>query len=359
MKETISERVKEGWSGPGRRDSIIAPLTPEDDGLHIDLAKKKTYEWWYFDAHLESGHTIVAFFYASNPNPGPTAGKAGVELVLLRPDGKKTQKFIEYPKSEFHASRKRADVKVGHNYLKVDHSKGDFPVYVIHLDEKELGFDLTYTTQVTGWKPGTGFSHFADMGYFAWVVPFARASVNGAIRDGETKISVKGVGYHDHNWLDFSFQSIIEYWMWGRIYSKNYTVCYAFIQCNKKVDRHAVKVLMLAKGENPILSTGDFEFHKENFEYDPRAKHSYPKKLRIRVPGEMEARLKVEKVLEAEDMLDRFGSVLRFLARHVLRMKPGYFRLQSSFELDVKKDGTGHKESGTTLHEVVLFKPAE
>jgi hypothetical protein len=359
MKDVISDKVKEGWSGPGRRDGVIASLTSEDDALHIDMTKKKMYEWWYFDAYLESGHTIVAFFYASNPNPGPASGKAGVELVLLRPDGVKTQKFIQYPRSEFHASTKKADVKVGNNYLRIEHSKGGLPVYVVHLDEKDIGFDLTYTAQVKGWKPGTGFSHFGEMGYFAWVIPFPRASVKGTIRDGEQKLQVKGIGYHDHNWLNFSFQSIIEYWMWGRIYSENYTACYAFIQCNEKVDRHAIKVLMLAKGENPILSTGEFEFHKDNFEYNPRAKHSYPKNLRIKVPGEMEAKLKVEKILEAEDMLERFGAGLRFIARHILRMKPGYFRLQSGFELDVKKDGTEKKESGTTLHEIVLFKSAE
>jgi hypothetical protein len=359
MTDVISDKVKEGWSGPGRRDSVIVPLTSEDDALHIDMTKKKMYEWWYFDAYLESGHTIVAFFYASNPNPGPASGKTGVELVLLRPDGKKTQKFIEYPKSEFHASIKKADVKIGQNYLRIDHSKGDLPVYTIHLDEKDVGFDLTYTAQVKGWKPGSGFSHFGEMGYFAWVIPFPRASVKGSIRDGEDKFQVKGVGYHDHNWLNFSFQSIIEYWMWGRIYSENHTVCYAFIQCNNKVDRHAIKVLMLAKGENPILSTGEFEFHKKNFEYAPTAKHSYPRNLRITVQNEMEVDLKVEKVLEAEDMLDRFGAVLRFMARHILRMKPGYFRLQSGFELNVKQDGAKHKEKGTTLHEIVLFKSAE
>nr|MDO8135667.1 lipocalin-like domain-containing protein [Candidatus Njordarchaeum guaymaensis] len=359
MKEEVSKKVKEGWSGPGRRDSVITPLTPQDDGLHIDIYKKKMYEWWYFDAHLDSGHTIVAFFYASNANPGPTSGKAGVELVLLRPDGRKTQKFIEYPKSAFEASTEKADVKVGKNRLKLDYSKGDLPVYTIHLDEKELGFDLTYTAEVKGWKPGTGFSHFGEMGYFAWVVPFAKASVKGTIRDGSNKLSVNGVGYHDHNWLNFSFQSIIDYWMWGRIYSKSFTVCFAFIQCNEKVDRHAVKVLMLARGRNPVLSTGDFEFIKEDFEYSPKAKHSYPRSLTIRVPGEMEVRMKVEKVLEEEDMLDRFGSLIRFFAKHFLRIKPGYFRLQSAFELDVEQEGKTHKEKGSTLHEVVLFKSAE
>ena len=73
----------------------------------------------------------------------------------------------------------------------------------------------------------------------------------------------------------------------------------------------------------------------------------------------MEANLRVSKILEAEDMLDNFHPVLRFLAKNVLRMKPGYFRLMSNFELEVAHEGQTSKETGSTLHEIVLFKSAE
>jgi len=172
-------------------------------------------------------------------------------------------------------------------------------------------------------------------------------------------MSVSGVGYHDHNWLNFSFQSIIDYWRWGRVYSNNFTVSYAFIQCNEKVNRHQVKVLLLAKGTDPILSSGEYQFTKEDFEFNPNAKHSFPHGIAIRVPNKMEVALKVDKVLEAEDMLENFNPVLRFLAKNVLRLKPGYFRLLSNFELDVNHEGQNYKETGSTLHEIVLFKSAE
>jgi len=135
-----SQLVKEGWTGEGSRDTIIKALTPEDDGLHTTMGEKGMYEWWYFDAHLETGHTVVAFFHASNPNPG-MSGRSGVELVLLRPDGRKTQKFIKYPKSDFIAASEKADVKVGKNYLRI-HEQEDLPLYEIHLDEADLGSHL-------------------------------------------------------------------------------------------------------------------------------------------------------------------------------------------------------------------------
>jgi len=64
----------------------------------------------------------------------------------------------------------------------------------------------------------------------------------------------------------------------------------------------------------------------------------------------------VDRKFEAVNMLDNFGAVLRFLAKNVLRIKPGYFRLHSNFKLKVKHNGTWYEEDGSTLHEVVTFK---
>ena len=129
MEARVSPNVKEGWTGPGRRDGTIVPLKPEDDALHIDVGKKNQFEWWYFDAHLEGGYTLVAFFYAAYPNPGLDQGKIAVELTLLRPDGRKTQRVVKYKKRDFYASREKPDVKIGENYMKAEFSNDGFPVY--------------------------------------------------------------------------------------------------------------------------------------------------------------------------------------------------------------------------------------
>jgi hypothetical protein len=353
-----NSKVVEGWTGPGRSDGQIKPLPLSEDGLHIDIGKRGLYEWWYFDAHLDSGHTLVVFFHASNPNPG-MQGKTGMEIVLLRPDGQRVQKFIPYPKSDFTAAWDKPEVTIGENTLRVTQQEGQLPVYELNVIEKELGCQLVYKAEVNGWKPGTGLSHFGELGTFGWIIPFARATVEGTITDGDETIPVSGIGYHDHNWLDFPFQSIIDYWMWGRVYSENYTVSYAYIQCNKKVDNHTVKVLMLAEGREAILSTGEFGFHQDDFSYNPIAKHTFPGQITITAPDKLEVTLKVNKVLEAQDMLDNFHPVLGFMAKNFLRIRPGYFRLLSDFELEVIRDGKTVKETGRTLHEIVLFRPVQ
>ena len=58
-------------------------------------------------------------------------------------------------------------------------------------------------------------------------------------------------------------------------------------------------------------------------------------------------------------MLENYNPVLRFIAKNVLRVKPGYFRLVSDFELEVMRGGESLKEVGTTMHEIVMFKPLE
>jgi predicted secreted hydrolase len=354
MTDYVNPNVKEGWTGPGRRDGQILPLEPEDDALHIDVGAKNQFEWWYFDAHLEGGYTLVAFFYAAYPNPGLDQGKIAIELTLLKPDGTKTQKVVKYKKEHFYASREKPHVTIGQSTMEVTFTDDGLPIYDLFLEDEDLTFQLTYKAQVKGWKPGTGYSHFADLGHFAWVVPLPRASVEGKIRDGDKWIDAKGVGYHDHNWLNFSFQSIIEYWMWGRVYSDNYTVSYAFIQCNDKVDRHVVKVLMGAKGSEVFLSSGEYEFTQEDFEYSEDAGHSFPRTIEIKVPGELEVKLDVVKVYEQVNMLDMFNPVLAFIAKNFMKMKPGYFRLHSDFTLKALKDQT--VETGSTLHEIVTFK---
>jgi hypothetical protein len=114
---------------------------------------------------------------------------------------------------------------------------------------------------------------------------------------------------------------------------------------------------MLAKNQDVILSTGEYEFIPEDFEFNEDANHFYPKSLSIRNPEKLETVMKVQRILESENMLDNFGALLRFAARRILRLQPGYFRLLSDFTIKVNHDGKVAEESGTTLHEIVAFKP--
>ncbi len=348
----MSSKIKEAWLGPGRKDGQIIPIKSKDDALHIDMEKKATREWWYFDARLDNNYTVVGFFRAKHER----TGKTGVEITIYKPNGEKIQKVIDYLHSDLIASNTVPDVQIGNNYVKVDYSNKELPIYEVFLEEGDYGFHLKYVAKVPGWKPGKGYIEFGKSNQFGWVVALPRADVEGTIKVNNETIQVKGIGYHDHNWLNFNFAMIIDYWYWGRIYSESYTVIFAYIKCNKKMDNYPIKVLMLAKNENIIHSTGEYELIEENFEYNDKAGNKYPKFLKFNIGNQHEIILEVQDIIDADNLLYELGSITRFLAKNLLKLRPGYFRLNSKFQLSIINEGQLDIEKGSTLHEMVITK---
>ena len=119
----MSTKIKEAWLGPGRKDGKIKLIKPKDDALHIDMEKKGTREWWYFDARLDNGYTVVGFFRAKHER----TGKTGVEITIYKPNGEKIQNVIDYLYSDLIASPDLPDVQIGKNYIKVDYSNKELP----------------------------------------------------------------------------------------------------------------------------------------------------------------------------------------------------------------------------------------
>ena len=79
--------------------SIVEDITPADDAFH-GSPKRLASEWWYFDARLENGYTVVGFFRAKHQQ----TGKTGVEIAIYKPNGEKIQTVIDYHRSDFKAS---------------------------------------------------------------------------------------------------------------------------------------------------------------------------------------------------------------------------------------------------------------
>ncbi|MFX1315956.1 MAG: lipocalin-like domain-containing protein [Promethearchaeota archaeon] len=345
-------KIKEAWSGPGKRDEVITEFKPEYDALHIDMNKKGNAEWWYFDARLDNEYVIVGFFRAKHER----TGKTGVEIVIYQPDGKKIQKVFDYDHSDLSVSDDRADVRIGNNFIKVDYSNEKLPSYEIFIDEDDIGFHLRYNAKVHGWMPGKGYTQFGKLGHFGWCVALPKADVEGTIRINNEQLSVKGIGYHDHNWLNFNMVRVVDYWYWGRLYSDTFTFIFAYIKCNKKMENYPIRVLMLAKDENIILSTGEYEITEKDFQYDEKAQNNYPKTLIFKISNQQQILLEVQEIIDSDNLLFELSPVLRFIAKYLLRLKPGYFRFNSKFNIDLLYNGKTYKEQGNTLHEMVIVK---
>src|SRR6202795_4070300 len=79
-----------------------------EDGQRIGTERGR-YEWWYFDAHLDNGATIVVVFY-TKPNVSPNRPRAPqITINITLPDGRTFEKFLDTRPELFNASKSTCD----------------------------------------------------------------------------------------------------------------------------------------------------------------------------------------------------------------------------------------------------------
>jgi hypothetical protein len=224
-----------------------------EDGQRMGTGKG-CYEWWYFDAHLDDGATVVVVFY-TKPNVsanGPFAPQVTINLTLL--DGRHFDKIYDTTADQFTASKEECDVQIGpHRFA------GDLHRYRITAAIEEISVEIELTGKVRPWRPKSGHIYFGSEGrekLFAWLpsVPQGLASVRYKVGDKEYRAS--GSGYHDHNWGDFPMQTLMHNWYWARAKAGPYTVIASHITATEAYGYETQIVYMLAK-DREIIADDD------------------------------------------------------------------------------------------------------
>jgi hypothetical protein len=244
-----------------RLDISPVEIAEFEDGQRIGTERGR-YEWWYFDAHLDNGATIVVVFYTKpnvSPN-GPLAPRITINITL--PDSRTFEKFLDTRPELFRASKSTCDVRVGTNRF-----VGDLNRYHITATIEEISVEIELTAEVPAWRPKSGHLYFGVEGrekLFAWLpsVPHGRASVRYRIGDEEHRAS--GSGYHDHNWGDVPMQTLMHNWYWARASVGPYTIIASYITATAAYGYETQIVYMLAK-DGEIIADDDA---KVSFESD-------------------------------------------------------------------------------------------
>jgi hypothetical protein len=241
----------------------IAPdqIAQFEDGQRIGTESGR-YEWWYFDAHLDDGATVVVVFYTKpnvSPN-GPLAPRITIDITL--PDGRTFQKFLDTSPELFHASKSTCDVRIGTNRF-----VGDLNRYHITANIEEISVDIELTGVVPAWRPKSGHLYFGAEGrekLFAWLpsVPHGLATVRYRIGNEERRAA--GSGYHDHNWGDVPMQTLMHNWYWARASVGPYTIIASYITATAAYGYETQIVYMLAK-DGKVIADDDA---KVSFESD-------------------------------------------------------------------------------------------
>lgn len=219
-----------------------AHILPHEDGARTDN-RRGTYEWWYFDAHLDDGAKLVVVFMnkdLTTPNK-PLAPLIRLNLDLA--DGRSIEKLVDFPPESWSAATDHADVRIGGN-----HFTGDLHTYEIDVKLDDIEVTATLTGTVPPWRPETGYMLFGPENLeFAWLpsVPQGRVEATYTV-DGETRTS-SGVGYHDHNWGNVGLMKVIHDWYWARGNAGPYSVIASYITAHERYDYAAIPILMIAK----------------------------------------------------------------------------------------------------------------
>src|SRR4030088_1141634 len=70
--------------------------------------RRGTYEWWYFDAHLEDGATLVVVFMNKDLASPSRPLEPVIRLNLDLPDGRSFEKIVKFPAGAWYASTDHA-----------------------------------------------------------------------------------------------------------------------------------------------------------------------------------------------------------------------------------------------------------
>jgi hypothetical protein len=154
-----SRRLQKAWHRP-------LEIAEFEDGQRIGT-ERGHYEWWYFDAHLDNGATVVVVFY-TKPNVSPNSPLAPrITINITLPDGRTFEKFLNTRPELFNASKSGCDVRIGTNRF-----VGDLNRYHITAAIEEISVDIELIGEVPAWRPKSGHLYFGAEGrekLFAWL----------------------------------------------------------------------------------------------------------------------------------------------------------------------------------------------
>jgi hypothetical protein len=304
-----------------------------EDGLRTDTAPG-SYEWWYFDAHLDDGSSLVIVFYTKNPLSPDHSLEPFVTVHLDRP-GADTLTFESHSTAEqFSASANSCDVRIADNTF-----RGDLHRYEIHVVHEDLVIDVDLTGHVRPWRPATGHLLFGehDQHFFAWLPSVPQGAVSVDLTSGDSAEHLLGVGYHDHNWGDVGMHRLINHWYWGRAQAGPYSIIASYITAERTYGDTEIPVFLLAKGDAIVADDAtrvQFEIQDEHLD-DKSGKPVGDTLIYEYESGDDLYRVSFrrEKTIVDRRLIDEVTGVKHLLAR-VARFDGSYLRFTGDVRLE-------------------------
>lgn len=210
---------------------IAEAITPKDDAFH-GSRRHIAAEWWYFDALFSNDHSIhVGLRTFSKKKYGLFA-----PFIEFYKDGDLIiEETLRLPMNKVNISKEKPSVLYDNSeIMQLNHNKQNQWEYIVDLQTKTCGCNLSFVGTTPGWK----FETPAE----SWTVALPKAQVKGSIIFDGKQMNVEGMGYHDHNW-NYTMVTVMNYgqgWYWGKIASKSFNIVWAKIVKSNKYEILAV-----------------------------------------------------------------------------------------------------------------------
>ena len=324
-----------------------------EDGARTDDSKNQ-FEWWYFDAELEDGSLVVAYFYKVHF----LKDQFFIGFNYTSPQGEDFFQLKYFDKNEVSFLKDSCDVRMKNNIF-----KGNLSEYKIQLDPNDFdnfGFNLKLESSVRPYRPQDGIINAGD-DYFAWLAAVPNGEVSGSITVNGNVKKISGTGYHDHNWGNTPLQKLFKSWTWFRGQAGPYTVILAELNALESRGGFDIPILFVAdKNKVHVNKFGNSELLTMK---NMLIKDFYPKKnepqfsnFSIVTIDNFSVKISGNEVIDNIEIFDRMSLPTPFnlfkpivnLAFKTSRIDPFYTRFASTFELRLNSgqtfDGTGVME---------------
>ena len=309
-----------------------------EDGLRT-TGKNSEFEWWYFDAKLNDGAIIVAYFWKVHF----VGDQYFIGLNYTNPNGKDIFKMKYFNSNSVSFSKDSCNVVFGNN-----HFIGNLDTYDIKIDPEDfdgIGLDIRLKSTIKPYRPQDGIIK-AGEDYFAWLAAVPNGKVEGTLDINNLKKNIIGSGYHDHNWGNTPLQHLFDGWVWFRGEIDNKTVVAAVLYMTDKRGGYDVPILFIADSANTLVNKfgedGLYTKRSSRIE-DLYNKHNEPlfSSLDMVTEDGQKISIKGKSVLDNSSLFERGKLPIPLkIAMNIAGIDPFYTRFDSDLRLSQNKDKT-------------------
>jgi predicted secreted hydrolase len=236
----------------------ITEITHENNAWHKPT-KPEYIEWWYLDAQFDTQELLSGSFCFWGNIERPKSFVIRSDFFLKLADGSIEKFYKSVSLDDFHASTDICNINISGNKLMI--IEDNFELNLFNNENSYLVLNISPTHK------GFGFEYIVskkEEKKFSWIVPVPRGEVHGFLQRNGTRLTLDGVGYHDHNWASFNLSKEFKAWSWGRLFCEGLSIIFFTISFSRYTFLGGV-VIYLTDRENEDIHYHNFEVNQDDF----------------------------------------------------------------------------------------------